>query len=218
MRVIVVLSFLSVLWISSCTSGNKSSTHSAMLKDCLDSSSLQLLDEMVENLETQLDEFYGGHGPEAYQSFVNDVRMLKQPSPPMFSTNNVEVFRTYNDSDFHRDFNIQLSESSIEGQLTEIPPVEGEDSQVYNPVIINPDSKYVKCLTSSADSEVLKELIRRMHLGDDMPPFMFAQIFINNLSIKDYENSATKLLVTTHLYLEAGLAILAAYEAIETRL
>lgn len=160
---------------------------------------------MVTHLESELFDVYQGHGAEAYKMFLTAVSSLNEPDGMILNQRFLEISQLYRDSPLFSSMKVKAS--SLEGDdfLVEIPPVEGEEPRVYDPLVMNPDAPYAKCLM--AESDLITEILEMTH-GLDISPTLTATVLLNHLKDSDYENPLIKVVIATHVYYEIGLIML----------
>ncbi len=160
---------------------------------------------MVTLLESQLFDTYQDNGSDAYKMFLTAVSSRTEPANMMLNRGFLELSELYRDSPLFSTMKVRASSLEDDDFLIEIPPVEGEEPQVYDPLVMNPDAPYAKCIM--AESDLIIGILETFH-GLDISPTLKAAILLSRLEDSDYENPLVKMVIATHLYYEIGIIML----------
>ncbi len=163
---------------------------------------------MVTQFESALDQAYSGHDGEAYFKYISDVANQTESREMMLSIPYREMSQVYKQSSLFADFKVKASTLAPNDFLVEIPPVEGEEPKIYDPLVMNPESKFVKCLIANSDKGLIKQTLDTFNSGLDISPTLAAGVMQNSLKLKDYDLPLVRLIIATHIYYEIGLIML----------
>lgn len=213
MKRLLVRSLIGLCSLFIITSCDSKPAYADKLRKCLDSDSVNLLNQMVTLLESQLFDTYQDNGSDGYKMFLTAVSSRTEPANMMMNQGFLELSELYRDSPLFSTMKVRASSLENDDFLVEIPPVEGEEPQVYDPWVMNPDAPYAKCLM--AESDEISRILETFH-GLDISPTLTAAILLSRLEDSDYENPLVKMVIATHVYYEIGI-IMPDIQSTETR-
>lgn len=184
------------------------SNHVQALSTCLDEEAINQLTEMVDHFESVLVNEYGRTDALAYQQFLNDIAHNTGSREMMLNRDFRVMSDRFISSALFKDYKVKSSTLESDEFFVELPPVEGETEEAYDPLVLNPESQYARCLLSINKPISLEEIVNLLYSGADVSPTLTAGALENSLSPEDYALPFVRLLITTHVYYEVGLVML----------
>lgn len=198
---------LPVFALSACQSILKSN-HTQALSACLDEKAINLLTEMVDHFESVLLNEYGSTDALAYQKFLNDIAHNTGSREMILNRDFRVMSDRFMSSSLFKDYKVKSSTLVSDEFFVELPPVEGETEEAYDPYVMNPESQYTRCLLSINKPTSLEQIVNLLYSGADVSPTLTAGALENSLSLEDYALPFVQLLITTQVYYEVGLVML----------
>ena len=84
-----------------------------------------------------------------------------------------------------------------------------QEQEVYDPVVIDPNSEYVDCLTKNIESKAINDFMEVVKAGIDISPGLVAQALYENLSEQELSDGLTRLVIAINFHYQIGLLITA---------
>lgn len=180
------------------------------LKDCLESSDIELLNGLITKFENHLTSSYNLNITESYKQYLNSVA-TGNFSPDFFNYSTFEDdMDEFRNSDFYRR-NWVKNSSFDEEAIVDAPPtvVNGEiqKQEVYDPIVLDPTGNYVKCLIAKNESKVMDSYLEIVEAGIDISPQLVCQALYESLPTKALNDGLTRLIIAINFHYQIGLYI-----------
>lgn len=187
----------------------ESANYADLLEDCLEDEDIQLLNSLTSRFEKHIKSTYGSNINEAYIKYLRDVATFNLPSNFFnYSTFKSDV-NELRSSHFFRTQMVRQSSIEVEGELTEIPPADGDEyvEEEFEPMTFKPDGEYLKCLVRSNKIEALNDYFEILTNGIDISPSLLAEILSDKLALDEVENPLTRLIIAINFHYELSLVL-----------
>jgi len=181
------------------------------LKDCLESSDIELLNSLSKKFENHLTNTYKLNATESYKKYLLSVA-TGDFSQDFFKYSTFEEdMNQFRKSDFYQRSWVKTSSFDKESIIEEPPNIvngEIQKQEVYDPIALDPTGNYVKCILSKNDSQAMNDYLEIVKTGIDISPGLVAQALYENLSTVELNDGLTRLIIAINFHYQIGLLII----------
>ncbi len=180
------------------------------LKDCLESSDIELLNSLSKKFENHLTNTYKLNATESYKKYLLSVATGNFSQDFFKYSTFEEDMNQFRKSDFYQRSWVKTSSFDKESIIEEPPNIvigEIQKQEVYDPNELDPTGNYVKCIMSKNDSQAMNDYLEIVKTGIDISPGLVAQALYENLSTVELNDGLTRLIIAINFHYQIGLLI-----------
>ena len=205
-----ILSLILTIGIGSSCQSQPTGNYANELKDCLESSDIELLNSLSEKFEKHLINSYGSNVTESYKKYLGSVATGNFSQTFFKYSIFEEDMHEFRNSNFYQSSWVKTSSFDKEA-LIEVPLTAGNDEiqkqDIYDPIVLDPTGNYVKCLLDKNDSKAMNDYLEVVKTGIDISPGLVAQALYENLSTEELNDELTRLIIAINFHYQIGLLI-----------
>jgi hypothetical protein len=205
-----ILSLALIIGIISSCQSQSTVNYANELKDCLESSDIELLNSLIEKFEKHLTNSYGPNVTESYKQYLGSVATGNFSQNFFKYSTFEEDMQEFRNSNFYQSSWVKTSSFDKEA-IIEVPPtvVNGEiqKQEVYDPIVLDPTGNYVKCLLDKNGNKAMNDYLEVVKTGIDISPGLVAQALYENLSTEELNDGLTRLIIAINFHYQIGLLI-----------